>query len=100
MVILEKIKYETQDKPNGIAEAMVIGDGFLNGSPSALILGDNIFFGNDLPTILRRTVLKKMEPPFCLQSFNPERYGIVSFNDSNLAASIEEKPANPKSILQ
>ena len=73
-----KIKYETQDKPNGIAEAMVIGDGFLNGSPSALILGDNIFL-NDLPTILRRTSSQEDGATiFAYRVSDPERYGIVS----------------------
>ena len=93
-----KIRYETQDKPNGIAEAMVIGERFLNGSSSALILGDNIFFGNDLPTILKKTSSQEDGATiFAYRVSDPERYGIVSFNDSGLASSIEEKPANPQS---
>lgn len=93
-----EIKYETQDKPNGIAEAMLIGEKFLNGFPSALILGDNIFFGNDLPAILKRTSSQEDGATiFAYRVSDPQRYGIVSFDESNFANSIEEKPSNPKS---
>jgi glucose-1-phosphate thymidylyltransferase len=93
-----KIEYGTQEKPNGIAEAMLIGEKFLNGSSSALILGDNIFFGNDLPAILKRTSSQEDGATiFAYRVSDPERYGIVSFDESNLAASIEEKPSKPQS---
>ena len=93
-----KIEYGTQEKPNGIAEAMLIGEKFLNGSSSALILGDNIFFGNDLPAILKRTNSQEDGATiFAYRVSDPERYGIVSFDESNLAASIEEKPSKPQS---
>ena len=81
-----KIAYEIQDKPNGIAEALLIGESFLNDSPSALILGDNIFFGNDLPEILKGACSQVSGATiFAYRVSDPERYGIVSFDNTNLA---------------
>jgi len=93
-----KISYETQPEANGIAEALIIADEFLDNSPSALILGDNIFFGHSLPEQLKEASSQETGATiFCYRVNDPERYGIVSFNEDGIAQSIEEKPQKPKS---
>lgn len=93
-----KISYATQPEANGIAEALIIAEKFLNNSPSALILGDNIFFGHSLPALLKEASSQETGATiFCYRINDPERYGIVSFNEDGKAVSIEEKPQKPKS---
>lgn len=93
-----EIDYKIQKEPNGLAEAFLIGEKFLNGSPSALILGDNFFYGNDLIKILKRNnQVKKGAQIFAYQVKNPHQYGVVEFNSQKKVISIEEKPKIPKS---
>lgn len=97
-----KFTYRTQASPNGIAEAFLIAEDWINNSPVALILGDNIFHGTDLVEKLqaakdRVTYGSKGAVVFAYHVNDPERYGVVEFNDFNLAISIEEKPEKPKS---
>ncbi len=92
------ISYEIQERPNGIAEAFIIGEKFINSSPSALILGDNLFHGNGLSKSLQRISSNSRGATiFGYQVKDPQRYGIVEFNKENKAISIEEKPNLPKS---
>lgn len=93
-----RIEYATQDAPNGIAEAFIIGEEFLDGSPCCLILGDNLFYGSGFSSQLQ-TVSKDTEPcVFAQKVSDPERYGVVEFDQTTGAAlSIEEKPENPRS---
>ncbi len=93
-----KISYEVQLKANGIAEAFLIGEKFINHSPTALILGDNLFHGNGLSNALR-SVSNSFNGAtiYAYQVNDPHRYGIVEFNEKNEVLSIEEKPIKPKS---
>ena len=92
------IEYASQQKPEGIAQALIIAEKFLNGSPSVLILGDNLFHGNELLPKLESANLKKDGATiFAYPVSDPERYGVVYFNKSGKAYCIEEKPLNPKS---
>ena len=92
------IEYASQEKPDGIAQALIIAEKFLNGSPLVLILGDNLFHGNELLPKLESANLKKDGATiFAYPVIDPERYGVVSFNNSGEVYSIEEKPSNPKS---
>ena len=92
------IKYEVQDQPNGIAEALIIGEQFLDNCPCALILGDNIFYGHALSEKLEEASLKnKGATVFCYRTAEPENYGVISFNEKGKAVEIEEKPTKPKS---
>ena len=92
------IQYELQDKPDGIAQAFLIGEEFLNGSPVCLILGDNLFYGDDLSLKLKEANLStKNSTLFAYQVNDPSRYGIIEFNESHKIISIEEKPTNPLS---
>ncbi len=92
------IDFLTQDKPSGIAEALIIADDWLNESKSMLILGDNLFFGQGLKDILLKTFKKESGATiFGYQVADPERYGVVSFDKNNKISSIEEKPSKPKS---
>ena len=91
-------KYLVQNKPEGIAQAFVLGDKFLDGNPCALILGDNIFYGHDLAKDLREATSKvKGARVFAYPVHDPERYGVVEFDANGRALSIEEKPQQPKS---
>jgi len=93
-----RLQYRVQPKPEGIAQAFLVGEEFLAGSPCALILGDNIFYGHDLARALReaaRTVSGARV--FAYPVHDPERYGVVEFDDAGRALSIEEKPKQPKS---
>ena len=93
-----KLKYATQSRPRGIAEALLIGEEFLKGDPVALILGDNIFYGHDLPSCLSEGVsVKTGGLVFGYQVKDPSRYGVVEFDEQMKALSIEEKPQYPKS---
>lgn len=92
------ISYEIQKSPNGLAEAFLIGERFINGDACSLILGDNMFFGDDLQKNLIDTALKKDRATvFAYPVKDPERYGVVEFDKNYRALSIEEKPIKPKS---
>jgi len=95
------LSYEIQDKPNGIAEAFLIGENFIGNDDVCLILGDNVFYGKTLPIILKEAVQSvsnnNSSKIFGYRVKDPERYGVIEFNDNNDIISIEEKPSNPKS---
>jgi glucose-1-phosphate thymidylyltransferase len=94
-----KIYYKIQPKPEGLAQALILAEDFLNGCPSILILGDNIFFGNNLSKLLIKTSNSNFKCTiFGYHVENPERYGVINFKEEKLI-SIEEKPLNPKSNL-
>ena len=92
------LQYAVQASPDGLAQAFIIGEEFLAGSPSALVLGDNIFYGHDLVTLLANADAQKQGARvFAYHVQDPERYGVVDFNARGEALSIEEKPRQPKS---
>lgn len=92
------LSYAVQPKPEGLAQAFIIGAKFLDGEPSALILGDNIFFGHGLPAMLASATARASGATvFAYHVVDPERYGVVAFDRGGHATSIEEKPAVPKS---
>lgn len=92
------LSYADQPRPEGLAQAFVIGAQFVQGGPSALILGDNIFFGHGLPELLANAVSRPAGATiFAYHVSDPERYGVVAFDTSGKATSIEEKPPKPKS---
>jgi glucose-1-phosphate thymidylyltransferase len=92
------IHYAEQPTPGGLAEAFLIGREFLNGQPACLILGDNIFYGHGLATNLQQAaILTQGASVFAYRVRDPERYGVVEFNDAGQALSIEEKPLQPRS---
>jgi glucose-1-phosphate thymidylyltransferase len=92
------LAYAPQPKPEGLAQAFIIGARFLEGGPAALILGDNIFFGNGLPALLAAATSRTTGATvFAYQVANPERYGVIAFDQSGNATSIEEKPKQPRS---
>jgi len=92
------LSYAAQPRPEGLAQAYHIGAKFVAGGPSALILGDNIFFGHGLPDLLRSATSRKMGATvFAYRVADPQRYGVVAFDEDGSATSIEEKPAQPKS---
>lgn len=90
-------QYEVQEKPNGLAEAFIIGEKFIGKDKVALILGDNIFYGSGLDKTLMDSNSPEGGIIFAYHVQDPQRYGVVDFDESNKAISIEEKPANPKS---
>ncbi len=90
-------QYAVQEIPNGLAQAFVIGKDFIGDDDVALILGDNIFYGSDLEKRLARASNPKGGVVFAYHVSDPERYGVVEFDDNNNAISIEEKPDKPKS---
>lgn len=93
-----RVQYQTQHKPEGIAQAFLLGEKFLAGSPCALVLGDNIFYGHDLGKDLREAAGKVQGARvFAYPVHDPERYGVVEFDGGGRALSIEEKPQHPKS---
>nr|WP_255682477.1 glucose-1-phosphate thymidylyltransferase RfbA [Deinococcus sp. 6YEL10] len=93
-----RLEYAVQPKPEGLAQAFLIGEDFIAGNPSALVLGDNIFYGNDLSDLMQAANGRALGATvFAYQVSDPERYGVVDFDDSGKALSIEEKPAEPKS---
>tara|TARA_B100001057_G_C22838169_1_gene946008 strand:- start:1079 stop:1855 length:777 start_codon:yes stop_codon:yes gene_type:complete len=92
------IDFTVQEKPEGIAQAFIIAEKWLNGSQSILILGDNLFFGPDLEKIISNACDKNTGATiFGYKSENPERFGVIEFNKKNEVMSIEEKPIKPKS---
>lgn len=92
------ICYKEQIYPRGLAEAFIIGEDFIGKDSVALILGDNIFFGNDLQKLLKKSVNNsKGATVFGYYVKDPERYGVVEFDDNENVVSIEEKPKDPKS---
>jgi glucose-1-phosphate thymidylyltransferase len=93
-----RLQYQVQPKPEGIAQAFLLGDRFLKGSPCALVLGDNIFYGHDFAKDLRESAAKTNRARvFAYPVHDPERYGVVEFDQNGRALSIEEKPKQPKS---
>jgi glucose-1-phosphate thymidylyltransferase len=93
-----RLQYRVQPKPEGIGQAFLLAEEFLAGSPCALVLGDNIFYGHDLSRDLREAVQKAHGARvFAYPVNDPERYGVVEFDTSGRALSIEEKPKHPKS---
>ena len=92
------LEYAVQPKPEGLAQAFLIGQDFVQGHPSSLILGDNIFYGNDLSDLMQAAGTKPQGATvFAYQVSDPERYGVVDFDEAGRALSIEEKPTEPKS---
>lgn len=92
------ISYKVQEKPEGLAQALIIGEDFIDGDSCALILGDNIFYGYGLSGMLHRAVTKDMGATvFAYYVNDPERYGVVDFDENHQAVSLEEKPKVPKS---
>jgi glucose-1-phosphate thymidylyltransferase len=90
--------YAVLPSPDGLAQAFIIGERFIAGGPSALVLGDNIFHGHDFATLVQRADLQTVGATvFAYPVHDPERYGVVEFNATGRAMSIEEKPAQPKS---
>ena len=98
-----KISYKIQDKPNGLAEAFIIGEKFIGNDDVCLVLGDNIFYGKDLPKILKSASSELVENNesiiFGYNVKDPERYGVVSFDSKLEVVSIDEKPRKPKSNI-
>jgi len=92
------LSYAVQPSPDGLAQAFIIGRDFIGNAPSSLILGDNIYYGNDLDALLRQATERvDGATVFAYHVLDPERYGVVEFDGSRRAVSIEEKPATPKS---
>lgn len=92
------LSYEIQKRPEGLAQAFLIAEKFLNGMPVALVLGDNLFYGHDLVHSLKNANAQKIGSTiFGYHVSNPNKYGVVEFDDTNTAVSIEEKPSIPKS---
>lgn len=95
------LSYRIQPSPDGLAQAFILGEEFLNGEPGAMILGDNIFYGNGFRTMLKAAVKNAEEngraTVFGYYVPDPERFGVVDFDENGQATSIEEKPKEPKS---
>jgi glucose-1-phosphate thymidylyltransferase len=91
------LQYATQEKPNGLAQAFVIGENFIGIDNVALILGDNIFYGSGISNLLQGAVNEEGAIIFAYPVSDPERYGVVEFDPEFNAVSIEEKPQQPKS---
>jgi len=89
--------YAVQENPDGIAQAFIIGESFINNEPCALILGDNIFYGIGLGSQLQTIQANEGAHIFAYEVTDPERYGVIEFDSSGKAISIEEKPLTPKS---
>ena len=95
------LSYKVQPSPDGLAQAFILGEEFLNGEAGAMVLGDNIFYGNGFSKILKAAVADAEENDratvFGYYVPDPERFGVVAFDENGQATSIEEKPQNPKS---
>jgi glucose-1-phosphate thymidylyltransferase len=93
-----RLEYKIQDAPNGLAEAFIIGDEFIGSDSVCLVLGDNIFYGHELANMLQKAAkLESGAEVFGYYVQDPERYGVVEFDKSGKAISLEEKPNSPKS---
>ncbi len=92
-----KFSYKVQETPNGLAQAFVLGREFIGGDDVCLVLGDNIFYGAELPAMLRAANADKAPTVFGYRVADPERYGVVEFDKNGRAISLEEKPSRPKS---
>lgn len=93
-----RLQYKVQPNPDGLAQAFLLGEAFIDRDPSALVLGDNIFYGHDFAGLLRSAANKTSGASvFAYHVQDPERYGVVEFDHAGKAVSIEEKPAIPKS---
>ena len=92
------LSYCIQPSPDGLAQAFILGRNFVGGNPSALVLGDNIFYGHDFhPLLMRADTRTQGATVFAYHVHDPERYGVVEFDQQRRALSIEEKPTRPKS---
>jgi glucose-1-phosphate thymidylyltransferase len=92
------LTFEVQASPDGLAQAFIIGKDFIGNDPSALVLGDNIFYGHDLSNIMSHASAKETGASvFAYHVHDPERYGVVDFNEAGVATSLEEKPKVAKS---
>ena len=92
-----KFSYKVQDIPNGLAQAFVLGKEFLGEDDACLVLGDNIFYGANLPNLLKKATSRSEPTVFGYRVSDPERYGVAEFDAQGRAISLEEKPAKPKS---
>lgn len=92
-----KFEYAIQEKPEGLAQAFIIGEDFVGSDDVALILGDNIFYGSGMSKLLQSNTQPKGGIVYAYHVHDPERYGVVEFNENGKAISIEEKPKEPKS---
>ncbi|MFP3595991.1 glucose-1-phosphate thymidylyltransferase RfbA [Chryseobacterium sp. SIMBA_029] len=91
------IEYIVQPSPDGLAQAFILGDQFIGNDSAALVLGDNIFYGSEMGTLLKNKTNPSGGVVFAYHVSDPERYGVVEFDNNLKAVSIEEKPTNPKS---
>ncbi len=92
-----RFEYVVQPRPEGLAQAFILGADFLGNDPAALVLGDNIFYGSGMGTLLKKKANPDGAVVFAYQVQDPERYGVVEFDKNNKVISIEEKPEHPKS---
>jgi len=93
-----RFAYVAQPRPEGLAQAFLLGDSFLDGAPSALVLGDNLFFGNEFGRILKAADSRRSGATiFGYEVSNPSDYGVIEFDEDGRALSLEEKPAEPRS---
>ncbi len=93
-----KLEYAVQENPDGLAQAFIIGEKFLDGSPACLVLGDNIFYGSGITALLKQSQVKSSGATvFAYRVADPERYGVVEFDENHKAISLAEKPNKPKS---
>ena len=92
-----KLSYAVQESPDGLAQAFLIGEEFLDGSPACLILGDNMYHGSGITALLKSAQTGIGATVFAYQVADPERYGVVEFDAEHKAISLEEKPEEPKS---
>jgi glucose-1-phosphate thymidylyltransferase len=93
-----KLSYAVQERPEGLAQALILGRDFLENKPGALILGDNIFYGHDMVSLLKKALLKETGATvFAYRVNDPQRYGVVEFDKNGKAVGLEEKPKVPRS---